>query len=362
MSTLFTSMSTLTDLENELILNSSGSDVIMKKYRAYIQQQHARMKALQNAFTFTLSVVQASVIREKPFYIKVMSDKPELFSGNSYKEWTQYVWKMENQFDMNQMNDYVKNFDKVKLFFAVIFLKRKFTAQLLWNVKVRNNPKKNYIWKKYVDFLKENIKEVFTKKENNFEKYKDYKQKVNQSIRNYDAHRIALFSNLHSTMKLSSAIELQDFVLNLTQNNQNFLIEQGIENDKNVILKRLKQRKNFQRKKQRNVNQNKSDDDSNKRKKDENNFDEDGENNRRFNKNRRKNRKSGKKFKSDNSNRETVKSKKLWRWTRAEYKNIVNNNRCIGCDKSECNIRKCKNIKSDIVFFEKIFSNSKSKK
>ena len=55
-------------------------------------------------------------------------------------------------------------------------------------------------------------------------------------------------------MKFSSTIELQNFVLNLIQNNQNFLIEQEIENDKKIILKRLKQREDFQRKKQRNIN------------------------------------------------------------------------------------------------------------
>ena len=38
---------------------------------------------------------------------------------------------MKNQFDMNQVNDYVKNSDKTKLFFVVIFLKREFNAQLL---------------------------------------------------------------------------------------------------------------------------------------------------------------------------------------------------------------------------------------
>ena len=112
-------------------------------------------------------------------------------------------------------------------------------------------------------------------------------------------------------MKPPPAIELQDFVLNLTQDNQNFLAEQEIEDDKDVILKRLKQREDFQRKKQRNASQNKPGDDSNKRKKDEDNSDENGENNRRSNKNRRKNRKGGKKPKSDNPNREAVKSKKL---------------------------------------------------
>ena len=99
--------------------------------------------------------------------------------------------------------------------------------------------------------------------------------------------------------------------MNLIQNNQNFLIEQKIENDKKIILKRFKQRKNFQRKKQRNVNQNKFDNDFNKRKKNENNFDENENNNRQFNKNRRKNRKNDKKLKFDNFNRESIKFKKL---------------------------------------------------
>ena len=129
-------------------------------------------------------------------------------------------------------------------------------------------------------------------------------------MRDYDVHRIALFSNLHSSMKFSSTIKLQNFVLNLTQNNQSFLIEQDIKDDKNMILKRFKQREDYERKKQRNVVKNKFDDDSNKRKKNDENFDADEDNNR-FNRNRRKNRKSDKKFKSDNSNRESIKFKKL---------------------------------------------------
>ena len=129
-------------------------------------------------------------------------------------------------------------------------------------------------------------------------------------MKDYDAHRIALFSNLHSSMKFSSTIELQNFVLNLTQNNQSFLIEQDIKDDKNMILKRFKQREDYERKKQRNVVKNKFDDDFNKRKKNDENFDA-NENNNRFNRNRRKDRKNDKKFKSDNFNRESIKFKKL---------------------------------------------------
>ena len=290
-----------------------------------------------------------------------MRDKSDLFAEDNYKEWIQYVWEMKNQFDMNQVNDYVKNSDKTKLFFAVIFLKRESNAQLLWSVKTRNNSNQNYIWKEFVDFLKKNTKRAFIRKKNNFEKYRNYKQQINQSMKDYDAHRIALFSNLHSSMKFSSTIELQNFVLNLTQNNQSFLIEQDIKDDKNMILKRFKQREDYERKKQRNVVKNKFDDDSNKRKKNDENFDANEDNNR-FNRNRRKNRKSDKKFKSDNFNRESIKFKKLWRWIKIEYKNIVNNNKCIDCDKFECNIKNCKNIKSNIRSFEKTFHDSKSKK
>ena len=156
---------------------------------------------------------------------------------------------MKNRFDINQMNDYFKNFNKIKFFFVVIFLKREFNAQLLWNVKVKNNSNQKYIWTKYVDFFKENIKKVFIKKENNFEKYKNYKQRINQSIKNYDAHHIDLISNFHLNIKFSSTTKLQNFVLNFIQDNQNFFAKQSIENNKNEISKRLKYRENNERKK-----------------------------------------------------------------------------------------------------------------
>ena len=85
MSQFFVSIiSTLTNFENELILNSSESNAIMKKYRAYIQQQHVRLEALQNVVTF--SIIQISVSKKKSFYIKIMKDKSNLFVENSYKE------------------------------------------------------------------------------------------------------------------------------------------------------------------------------------------------------------------------------------------------------------------------------------
>ena len=338
---------------NESIFDFSKSDVTSQKYRAYIQQQTVRYEVLRNR-------IISSVSKEKSFYIKVMNDKSDLFSKDNYKKWTQYVWKMKNQFDMNQANEYVDNSDKVKLSFVVIFLKREFSVQLLWNAKARNNSNKKYTWKKYVDFLKKNTQRVFTKKENNFQKYKDYTQRVNQSIKNYDAHRIVLVANLHSIMKLSSAIELQNFILNLTQDNQNFLAEQNIENNKKKILKRLKYREDNERKKQRNTNKNKSKNDYNKRKKNEKDFDEEKNNNRsRFNKNRKK--KSDKKLKTDNSNQKSVKSKRLWRWIKNEFKNIVDNNKCKDCEKSNCTFKNCKNKKSKKHTWEIAFG-SKSKK
>ena len=85
MSQLFVNIiNTLTNLENEFILNSSESNVIMKKYRAYIQQQHARLETLQNVVTF--SIIQVSVSKKKSFYIKIMRNKSDLFVENNYKE------------------------------------------------------------------------------------------------------------------------------------------------------------------------------------------------------------------------------------------------------------------------------------
>ncbi|KAG6986622.1 structure-specific endonuclease subunit SLX1 [Physcia stellaris] len=253
--------SSLTDI-NEPVLDPPGPDATPQEYRAYIQQQAARYEVLRNRATPPVS-------KGKPFYIKVLGNKPGLFAGDSYKEWTQYIWEMENQFDMNQVDDSAKNPDKVKLSFAVTFLKRGSSAQLLWNAKAKNNPGKEYTWKKYVDFLKENTQKASTRKEDNFQKYKDYTQRANQSVRNYDAHRIALVADLHPTMKPSPAIELQDFILNLTQDNQDFLAEQGIEDNKEEILKRLKCRENNERKKQRSAGKNKPKNSYNKRKKGE---------------------------------------------------------------------------------------------
>ena len=200
-------ISTLTDFNDEFIFDSSESNVIMKKYRAYVRQQHVRYETLRNQ-AFSSSVISFITSRNKLFYIKIMRNKSNLFSENSYAKWIQYVWEMKNQFDMNQVNDYVKNFNKTKLFFAVIFLKRESNAQLLWSVKVRNISNQEHIWKKYVDFLKENIKKIFIKKQNNFEKYRNYKQRIDQSMKDYDAHRIVFVSNLHSSMKSSFAIKL----------------------------------------------------------------------------------------------------------------------------------------------------------
>ena len=350
-----------TKLSEKLLLDLSESDVTSKEFRTYIRQQHERHEIYRR----TQISITSTAIKEKLFYIKIMRDKSNLFSKNNYAKWTQYVWKMKNQFDMNQMNDILqKHFvktNKIKFFFAVIFLKKDFNAQLLWSVKARNNSDKTYIWTKYVNFLKNNIKKIFIKKENNFEKYRNYKQRSNQSIRDYDAHRIALISKLHSIMKFSAAIEFQDFVLNLTQNNQIFLVEQKIEDDRNLIFKRLKQRENNERKKQRNINNNKSNDDFNKRKKNDENFDVEKNNKNQFNKFQKKKNKNDKKFKIDNFNQKSIKFKKLYRWIKKKIEIIKKKNRCLKCDKSNCNIKKCENKKFE-VHSKEIAFDLKSKK
>ena len=354
-----------TKLSEKILLDFSEVDVTSKKFRTYIRQQHERHEIYRRTQAFQASIISSIVVREKFFYIKIMRDKSNLFSKNSYAEWIQYVWEMKNQFDMNQMNDifqehFVKT-NKIKFFFVVIFLKKDFNAQLLWSVKARNNSNKAYIWTKYVNFLKDNIKRIFIKKENNFEKYRNYKQRFNQSIRDYDAHRIVLISKLHSIMKFSTAIEFQNFVLNLIQNNQIFFVEQEIEDDRDLILKRFKQRENNERKKQRNINNNKSNDDFNKRKKNDENFDVEENNKNQFNKSQKEKNKNDKKFKIDNFNQESIKSKRLYRWIKKNVEIIRKKDRCLECDKSNCNIKKCENKKFE-VHSKKITFDLKSKK
>ena len=140
----FSFINTLTNIHDEFILNSSKSNVIVKKYQIYVQQQYARYEILRNQ-TSSSFVISFITFKDKLFYIKIMKNKSNLFSKNSYAKWIQYVWKMKNQFDMNQVNDYVKNSNKIKFFFVVIFLKREFNAQLLWFVKVKNISNQEYI-------------------------------------------------------------------------------------------------------------------------------------------------------------------------------------------------------------------------
>ena len=96
-------------------------------------------------------------------------------------------------------------------------------------IKIWNNKNTIYIWTKYVNIFEKKHQKDFYKR-NNFKKYRNYKQRINQLIWNYDVYRIVLFANFYLNIKFSSIIKLQNFVLNFIQNNQIFLVDQKIEN------------------------------------------------------------------------------------------------------------------------------------
>ena len=60
---VFSFYSALIEFDDEFVFDSSKSNVIAKKYRTYIEQQHARYEALRNAFNS--SIVQTIVFKKK---------------------------------------------------------------------------------------------------------------------------------------------------------------------------------------------------------------------------------------------------------------------------------------------------------
>ena len=218
-------------------------------------------------------------------------------------------------------------------------MKKKINAQLLWQAERINHSLRKYIWEKFKNFLKNNIKKIFTRKENIYDEYLKYKQNLKQSIMNYDVHKIALRAKLTLQFKFNANVNLQNFIKSLRENHKDFVYDHDFEN-KTTILNRLKFRENRDVKKRFNNNNNKFEiikdkqtNDFNKRKRNNENFEDDEDKiNKTINS---KNNKDDKKFKSNNFNRESIKNKnnnKLYRFIKIEYENIKINNKCFDCD------------------------------
>ena len=344
--------------DSEDVLSKFDRTANQIEWKIYNRQQiDLIIKRLQTASQSSAASIFQRI--EKLFHIKTIEQTSALFVENSYVEWILFVRIMKNQFDQNNCDNFASNSNRFKILYVEIFLKKNINAQLLWQAERTSNSDKKYIWVEFKNFLNKNIKRVFTRKKNIYDKYLKYKQNFQQFVMNYDAHRIALKAELTFDLKSNAEIDFQNFVKSLREENKNFLIDHDIEN-KTTILNRLKSRENREQKKRFNnhnkkldIIKNKSQDDFNKRKRNNENFDVEKD---KINETiKSKNKKNDKRLKFNNSNQESFK-KKLWRWIKNEYKNIVDKNKCRDCDKSNCNLNNdCKNKKSEVHFAKMTF-------
>ena len=357
----------MTELNEKFILQKFEQKASQIEWKIYNNQQIELIIRRLQATTQALAV-SVSRRSEKLFHIKTVEQTLEKFAENFYVEWIVFVRVMKNQFDQNDCDNFASNSNRFKIFHVEIFLKKNINAQLLWQAERTTHSDRKFIWNEFKNFLKNNIKRIFTRKKNIYDKYLKYKQNFKQSIMNYDAHRIALRAELTSDLKSNAKVDFQNFIKNLRENHKNYVIDHDLEN-KTTILNRLKSREDRDVKKRFNNSNNKLDiikdksaNDSNKRKQNNENFEE---NKDKINEtiNSKNNNKNDKKFKFDNSNRKLVKNKnnnRLYRFIKIEYENIKINNKYYDCDQSNCNWEICKNKKSN-VHSKKITLDSKTK-
>ena len=151
-------------MNEKFLFDFSKSNVISKKFRTYIRQQNERHEIYRR---IQISIIFSIVIKKKFFYIKIMKNKSNFFSKNSYAKWNQYVWKIKNQFDMNQMNDTLKKHfvttNKIK-FFVVIFLKKILTHNYYELLKFATIKIQHIFERNTWTFLKKTSKKFSSKK------------------------------------------------------------------------------------------------------------------------------------------------------------------------------------------------------
>ena len=149
---------------------------------------------------------------------------------------------------------------------------------------------------------------------NIYDKYLNYKQTSKQSVMSYDAHRIALMTQLISKLISNKTKKLQNFIRDLLSKHRRFLARERDMHSKIEILNRLKKienadYQNSQTNKQKIIEAN-THDDSNKRKRNDENFvNKEEQSNKKSKTNNNDNEGDDKKLKLDNSNRDSVKSR-----------------------------------------------------
>ena len=232
------SLFAMTELNEKFILQKFEQKASQIEWKIYNNQQIELIIRRLQATTQTLAV-SAFRRNEKFFHIKIVEQIFEKFAENFYVEWVVFVRIMKNQFDQNDCDNFASNSNRFKIFHVEIFLKKNINAQLLWQAERTTHSDRKFIWNEFKNFLKNNIKRIFTRKKNIYDKYLKYKQNFKQSIMNYDAHRIALRAEVTSDLKSNAKINLQNFIKNLRENHKNYVIDHDLEN-KTTILNRFK--------------------------------------------------------------------------------------------------------------------------
>ena len=99
---------------------SEATDPIVVHPQETTQQKVDRLEPLFLRLQRRLQ--QRSAEKYKPFFVKVVEEKPDKYIGGEYRAYEKYKGQMEQQFNANEVDDFARNPGKAKLYFAVCYL------------------------------------------------------------------------------------------------------------------------------------------------------------------------------------------------------------------------------------------------
>ena len=273
--------SSLSTLNDEFILNESKFEANQIEWKIYYKQQFDQIQQIIKRFEIIVrsNLKFAFFNKKKKIFIKIQKIQSINFHEKFHTKWKFFVRIMKNQFVMNQCDQKIFNFDQSKILYVEIFLKKNIFVQFFWQTKIIENFDRIYIWLKFKNFLKINIKKTIRRKKNVFDKYIKYEQKFKQDIAKYEIQRIVLKIEFIVNLKSNDEMNFQNFITNLRKKNKNYVVNQNLTIKifimncfKNKENREYEKRSHFHINKQ-NIIKNKINDDFNKRRKNSEKFD-----------------------------------------------------------------------------------------
>ena len=363
-------ISSLSNSNAKSLLEKSEEKAFIAQWKIYIRQQMilTRQRLIQSSFSVAFEVSRRN---DKFYHIKTIEQTFAFYIEKFYAEWISHIRVMKSQFKINQCDRFADDSNSAKFVYVEIFLKRKITIHMLWEIDVIAKSNEKRIWIEYKNFLKINVQKIFIKIENIYDKYLNYKQINKQFVMNYDVNRIVFMIQFTSKLKLNNHEKFQNFIKELLSKHRRFLAKKRDMHIKIEIFNRFKKIENVdyqnsQHNKQKVIEIN-INNDFNKRKKNDDNlinekkqFNKKSKLNNNDNENSNDSEKNDKKFKFDNFNRDSIKFK-LYRWIKVEFAVIKKNEKCFECDKDDHDINACINKKKCTVFAESLLEIEKTK-